>query len=169
MQGARAVGGRAGQRKGNACSPFFLFSLSDPAPADFRYSEENEEEVRRREGSYRERPLRLPCHEDGRNFVFSYSYLFLQCGVHRAPSLDRRDLGAWLVAQATYAESVLNKFRSNTCNKIEFLRTFYGSGGTVRNNECASVTASNHFGRPERDFLCFGARISGISGIFVRN
>ena len=54
-------------------------------------------------------------------------------------------------------------------HKFEFLRRSYGSGGTVRNNECGSVIASDSFGTSERDFLCFGARISGISGNSVRN
>ena len=46
-----------------------------------------------------------------------------------------------LVAQPTCLELVLNKCRSNTCNQIVFLRARYGSVGTVRNNECVSVTA----------------------------
>ena len=53
-------------------------------------------------------------------------------------------------------ESVLNKFRSNTCNKIEFLRTLYGSDGTVQNNESVSITTlddrSGVFCASEQDF-----------------
>ena len=170
MRAARAVSGRAGERKGRRMLTFFFFPFPIQRLRILDTAKKTREKYGGGRGSYREHPLRLPCRGDGHHFVFFLTLTFFKyCGVHRAPSLDQRDLGAWLVAQATYAESVLNKFRSNTCNKIEFLRTFYGSGGTVRNNECASVTASNHFGRPERDFLCFGARISRISGIFVRN
>ena len=49
MRAAHAVGGRAGQRKGTRMLTFSLFSLSNPAPVDFRCSEEDEGRVRRRE------------------------------------------------------------------------------------------------------------------------
>ena len=51
MQAARAVGGRAGQRKGrHLLTLFSFFFLSNPAPAEFRYSKEDKGRVRRKDG-----------------------------------------------------------------------------------------------------------------------
>ena len=115
-------------------------------PADFRRSKEKKEILRRRGEEHKQH-----CCIDSTRFVSQAARdvaggrppfcLFLTFSVvvaipcHQSMGLPSCDL------EAISAESVSTKSRSNTCTRIQFLHTFYGSAGTVQNDECVPVTA----------------------------
>ena len=154
MQAARAVGGRVRKRNGTHMLIFYLFFLSNPAPAYFRCSNEDEGRLGRREEECDVARRQPPFH-----FFLLLLLVLLWC-----PSSSRAVdpallvmVTVWLVHRGYLCGISTEQFSIQYMQQTGVPTYIFASAGTVQNDECGSVTASDHFGRPEGSCVCFGA------------